>query len=206
LNYFILNKNSKQIPLIHLPKSITVGFSEKLCSVKYLIRRINSSIKQNRELVAIKLGLIGKFGTPAVSNAAINDLKQSKRKSESFMKNKVIVNKQTGDYFSAQKLTQQKSQQYAENLCFLNGLNDYAIRNNFSAALITITLPTSFRLKNTTKSIVSPLEANQFILKKWRRYKNKIDQWISPCFMFKVVEPHANGFPHWHLMFFSLVI
>ena len=202
LELFYTEKNSKQIPLIHLPKSIKIGFSEQLCSVKYLIRRINSSIKQNRELVAIKIGLIGKFGTPAVSNAAIDDLKQSKRKSENFLKNKVIVNKQTGDYSSAPKLTQQKSQQYAENLCFLNGLNDYAIRNIFSAALITITLPSSFRLINTTNTIVSPLEANQYILKKWRRYKNKIDRWISPCFMFKVIEPHNDSFPHWHIMIF----
>jgi len=199
---FYTDKNSKQIPLIHLPNSIPTDFHTKLCSVKYLNRKISSAIKQNRELVAMKLGFIGKFGTSVVTNAAIEELKQTRKKSENFLKDRVLVNKATGACFPLHKLTEQKSRLYAENLCFLNGLNDYAIRNNFSAALITITLPSSFRLKNTKNSIVSPPKANKYLLSKWLKYKNKIDRWISPCYMFKVVEPHEDGLPHWHIMIF----
>jgi len=202
IKLFYESENSEGIPSFKLPLKLSKNFSEKLCSVKYLVKKISSAISQNREFLAMKLGLISKYGNSPVTKEAINELKISKRKTDSFIKNKVIANTNTGEFYPLASVSNQDNQKYAETLCLLNGLNEYAIRVGYSAAFVTITVPGSFRIKNKSNKQLLPNEINKYIQKKWNIYRKKSDQWVSPCYIFRVIEPHLDGTPHWHLMLF----
>ncbi|NIB44804.1 replication endonuclease [Pseudomaricurvus alkylphenolicus] len=48
----------------------------------------------------------------------------------------------------------------------------------------------------------SPKEANAYLNKVWQRVRSAWHRRDYHCFGFRVVEPHHDGTPHWHLMLF----
>jgi|GEM_PF-7005024 len=202
IDLFYTNFNSSDIPKILLPKS---GVDNNLLTpieVKFWQKKISKTIRQNREQIAYRLGLIGKNGLKYCTNECVNEDKQDILKLEEFAKSLVMVNKLTGESFPAEESHSAKSQSYSENVCLLNELNQYGLNHNFSAALVTITVPSSMHMSYQKKSDLSPSDVNNYILKGWQKYMNQSTQWTSPCFSFKVIEPHEDGSPHWHIILF----
>jgi len=202
IDLFYTNFNSSEIPKIRLPKSNLDNNVLTPIEVKFWQKKILLTIRQNRELLSYRLGLISENALRYCTDECVDENKNDVKKREEFAKTLVIANTQTGEYFPAPPSHSLKSQSYFENVCFLNELNQYAIKHDLEVALVTITVPPSMHMSYQKKSTFSPSAVHNYILKRWQKYSSQSTQWTTPCFSFKVIEPHDDGTPHWHVMMF----
>ena len=202
INLFYKTNISKCVPKID---STNIEFKNEtmtLTLTEFWKRKLTNATRRNRELIAFRLGLIGKKETLYCTNATVRELKQSVLSKEYFNRNIVIANKLTAEYVHINNATSQQSQLYSETLCYLNGLNKYAIRHELSAALITITAPADMHMKKQKGKLYSPIDVHKKIQSQWKKYSDNTYQWVDDNFYFRIVEPHKDGTPHWHVMIF----
>jgi len=202
IDLFYTNSNSLEIPKIRLPKADLDNNVLTPIEVKFWQKKILLTIRQNRELLSYRLGLISENALQYCTDECVDENKNDVKKREEFAKTLVIANTQTGEYFPANQSISAKSQSYSENVCLLNELNKYSIKHDLEVALVTITVPPSMHMSYQKKSVFSPSDVHNYILKRWQKYTSQTTQWTTPCFSFKVIEPHDDGTPHWHVMMF----
>lgn len=198
----VFKKSYKNIPFIRLTK----GEIDKIINYKFppgfWIKKINQTVAQNRDILASKLGFMGEGKKyTCVTDATLGEFKKSFLKQERFRQNKIAVNVETGDYFHLSDTKSPKDSAVIEATCLLNGLVRYAVKVDYCCIFITLVLPARSRLNNE-KSHLSPIELNEKLKKNWSVYNSKRSQVMSPSYVFRVIEAHADGTPHWHLIMF----
>ncbi|PJC85695.1 hypothetical protein CSW98_14050 [Vibrio sp. HA2012] len=91
------------------------------------------------------------------------------------------------------------------------GCQEYAEANNHVAIFITMTAPSRFhRLKQHGKywsendkwNGESPADAHEWLNLSWSRFRAYCDRKGVIYYGLRVVEPHQDGSPHWHGVFF----
>ncbi|CAM3991336.1 Bacteriophage replication gene A protein (GPA) [Vibrio aerogenes CECT 7868] len=91
------------------------------------------------------------------------------------------------------------------------GCQEYADANNHAAVFITMTTPSRFhRLKkrghywieNPAFDGSCPRDAHAWLSLNWSRFRSWADRHGLDYYGLRVVEPHQDGTPHWHGVFF----
>lgn len=188
------------IPSLNKNDLVKINSNEILLE-KFWVQKIKKKIIQNREVLASKLGITGKNGLKFVTNSAVTEFKVATKKEEYFSQNNVVFNVKTRAYFRLSDCKSQRDHRYAETVCFLNGLNRYSIAQDYAAVFITITVPAKLHISKQNNAL-TPTEIQKYLLARWNKYSNKTSEWVTPAYYFRVVEPHDDGTPHWHIMAF----
>jgi len=66
----------------------------------------------------------------------------------------------------------------------------------------TITCPSRFHANSSKWSGETPKDAQNYLTQTWARARSKLNRRGLKYFGVRVVEPHADGCPHWHMMLF----
>ncbi|WP_232285001.1 replication endonuclease [Pseudoalteromonas tunicata] len=66
----------------------------------------------------------------------------------------------------------------------------------------TITCPARFHANADKWDGSTPKDAQAYLIKEWARIRTKLNNRGLNYFGVRVVEPHADGCPHWHMMLF----
>ncbi|MBB1338208.1 replication endonuclease [Pseudoalteromonas sp. SR44-2] len=66
----------------------------------------------------------------------------------------------------------------------------------------TITCPSRFHANSSKWHGESPKDAQNYLTQTWARARSKLNRRGLKYFGVRVVEPHADGCPHWHMMLF----
>ncbi len=198
----VFKKSYKNIPFIRLTKSEIDKIIDYKVTPDFWIKKINQTVAQNRDIIASKLGFMGEGKKyTCVTESTLREFKKSFLKQERFRQKKIAVNVETGDYFHLSDTKSPKDSAVTEATCVLNGLARYAVKVDYCCIFVTMTLPARSRLSNE-KSPLGPIELNDKLKNIWSDYNSKRSQLKSPSYVFRVIEAHADGTPHWHLIMF----
>ncbi|WP_050937699.1 replication endonuclease [Vibrio harveyi] len=91
------------------------------------------------------------------------------------------------------------------------GCQEYADSNNHAAVFVTMTAPSRFHrltkrgdywIENKKWDGSTPREAHAWLSKSWGRFRAWAGRHELTYYGMRVVEPHQDGTPHWHGVFF----
>ena len=92
----------------------------------------------------------------------------------------------------------------------LNGVTRWANENGDMGFMVTLTTPSKmhrYRQRGTTLNPnfdgSDPRSVQKYLCDLWRRCRTHLDQQGIEFYGIRVVEPHADGTPHWHMFLFT---
>lgn len=82
-------------------------------------------------------------------------------------------------------------------------IEEHAIDLNYAGFFYTLTAPSKYHFNASTWNGASPKETQSYMCKVWARARAQLKRECIEYFGIRVVEPHADATPHWHLMLFA---
>ncbi|GGX55521.1 hypothetical protein GCM10007392_24010 [Saccharospirillum salsuginis] len=88
-------------------------------------------------------------------------------------------------------------------------MEEYAQAHGYSGLFVTLTLPSEYHAsykkghRNPRFNGSTPKDGNDHLMKLWAQIRAKLHRDNLRPFGLRVVEPHHDGCPHWHLMLFT---
>ncbi|MCU6435170.1 replication endonuclease [Undibacterium sp. Jales W-56] len=164
------------------------------------------------EMGAINLGYVHYRAEPYSSNEAVlRRIHQNRRNALAL--DAVTLENDNGQQFKlselAEKTTANKAIRRGELMLRINGFETLARERNHQGLFITWTCPSAYhaRLKTTGKenpkySGATPREANQYLGKVTAQARAALARRGIALYGFRIAEPHHDGCPHWHMLFF----
>nr|WP_240946451.1 replication endonuclease [Pseudomaricurvus alkylphenolicus] len=90
----------------------------------------------------------------------------------------------------------------------MRGWEEIAQALDLKGLFLTITCPSKYHAQNYNGSLnkkykgATPRDANDYLCSVWANIRSEWHREGIRCFGFRVVEPHQDGTPHWHLVLF----
>lgn len=165
------------------------------------------------EHAAIRAGFVHRRAGLYVSDEAIKRRKTQKRKNARLLENMEAIN-EAGDTFTLAELSAKNVSnptiRRAELMTRVRGTEEYSKLIGHIGLLLTITAPSRFHArhhesceKNANYDGTRPDRAQSYLLKKvWAPVQAKLQRDGIEYFGLRVVEPHHDGTPHWHMLVF----
>jgi hypothetical protein len=179
------------IPKLQLTDGQLKTAKAKLIKYKWWQKIIYKTINDNVELLFTRLGLVGKYNNNHFVSRYVLEAQH----------NKDYAVKQ---YLNGKGLLSQRAKPiFYENLCFANGIKKYAESNHLTMIAITITAPGEYHTSSKFWNGYSPRQTHRLISSLWNTFNTRIRKWKSRSFYLRVVEPHIDGTPHWHVIFWG---
>ena len=90
----------------------------------------------------------------------------------------------------------------AELMVRMYGFDQYASEHGHVAEFLTITAPSKYHPSSRKYAGYSPRDTQAYLVKLWAQMRAKLKREGLEFYGLRVVEPHADSCPHWHLMIF----
>jgi hypothetical protein len=166
-----------------------------------------------------ELGVIRKGKMPYASDDAVNFRGQMKRSARAFKENAVLTNElgeQLGLFDVAEKSIANPALRRGEFMARVRGFEELAEFRHDVALFFTLTTPSRFHCQLATggknplfyveQTPKRPREtvrsAQQWLCKCWARARAALHRRGITVYGFRIAEPHHDGTPHWHGLFF----
>lgn len=157
---------------------------------------------------AIATGKVGKGIDPYISRESA--LKQMKRNADNRrLLESITLENETGYKATlaelADKGTANKAIRRGELMTRIRGFEELADLLNHCAMFWTITAPSKYHSVGGTNSKyngATPRDAQRYLCKNWSRIRAQFNREGIRPYGFRIAEPHTDGCPHWHMLFF----
>lgn len=166
-----------------------------------------------REHLAIAVGQVQKAASAYVSRKTLGEWGEQKKRNTEFFKKFDLVN-EDGDRIGLDEQVYRSVANPAIRRCELmvrmRGFEDIANELGLSGEFYTITAPSRFHAVHSKGGFVSqwngsnPQETQRYLCGVWAKCRAAISRAGIKVFGFRVVEPHHDGTPHWHMLLFML--
>lgn len=190
------------------------------------IRRMTNAIWWRRKLrteqgrllegEAIRLGLVHRKGEIYASNATIQRRQKQKQRNAKTLESTEAVNLTTGEIYNLSQLVEKCNSnpriRRGELMTRIGGFEVVAKGCGHVAEFVTLTTPSKFHPKKTTASghVIdnpkfngsTPKQASQYLGKVWSLCRSALARYGVRIYGFRIAEPHHDGTPHWHCLFF----
>lgn len=175
------------------------------------------------ESSAIALGFVNFKQDLYVSNESLKRRRMQNQRNRSALENTLMINDE-GQEFQLSDLVDRgvanKSIRRGELMARAAGLEVIARECGHECLFMTITCPSRMhkfvkqRRKRQDGSVffkvcenekydgTSPREAQAYLSSCWARVRSSLKRKGLPIYGFRVAEPHHDGCPHWHILFF----
>lgn len=164
------------------------------------------------EYAAIQSGAVHTHAGKYVSDKTMSRAKRDKRRIDDLLASLVAVNQTTGemlpmDEIAAQSLSNPQNRRMAM-MARIKGIEDHEKSKGNIALFLTITCPGRMHARHVTGAPnerydgTGPRQAQAYLNRVWRRAKRKLDHEGVSLSGLRVVEPHHDGCPHWHVLVF----
>lgn len=175
-------------------------------------RNLRKQAARRTEMLAIRLGLVHKRAGLYASHDTIHRRKAQKRRNAGLLEAMQAVN-ELGDTFTlaelAEKSTANPALRRAELMTRIAGFEYIARAMDMAGEFITITAPSRFHpvhakggRRNPKYDGSTPLDARDYLGDVWSRITSALARAGIKIFGFRVAEPHHDGTPHFHGLFF----
>lgn len=199
---------------IAAPKGKTIdGRISRAKLDRYWRKHLGPSWLRYREQQNRKSGYVGRSKGYALSDP-IYELKRLRDASNRVMlEEDLIAISDHGDVEPVAKLSDRTvsnpKNRRAELMTRISGDEAYAVSQGFVATFVTLTLPGLWHpvfektgTLNPEYNGSDPIEANRWFTKRWARCRAALKDLDLKHYGLRVVEPHHDGTPHWHLVLF----
>lgn len=188
-----------------------VVVQEYYCSEDVWYRKVTTKAKQIIEHVRRQCDAIHKSSSAYSSVDALNNYEQSKLEQDKFLSSKYIKN-ELGQVYSlkdiASKNVSNPHIRRSEMMVRIKGLEQVASISNHVGDFYTLTTPSRMHSHyksgktNPKYDGSTAKDANNYLQKTWTQIRAKLDRLNIRIYGLRVVEPHHDSTPHWHLMLF----
>ncbi|MFZ4289005.1 replication endonuclease [Variovorax sp. HJSM1_2] len=184
----------------------------RMCAAPWWRRALRKRFR-SVEHAAILSGRVHRHAGAYVSDHAMKRAVRDKRRVAELLASLVAINQTTGEVLPLEDLAEQSLSNPANRrsalMVRIRGIEDYAKNKGFEALFLTITCPSRFHARHITGRSndrydqADPREAHAYLNNVWRRTTRKLGHdGIEFCGL-RVVEPHHDGCPHWHVLVFT---
>lgn len=186
------------------------GCSQRMTHATWWQKQLRRKLMQEREALMIRFGLVMKKDQKDTycSREALRDHQdQSKRNAQILANTHITDGTNTITLADAAAATVANPEiRAAELMTRLRGWEELAKQAGLEMLFITVTCPSRMHShyrnngrKNPNYDGTLPNEAQQYLNACWGRARAKLQRHNIHYECFRVVEPHHDGTPHWHL-------
>ncbi|WP_338725677.1 replication endonuclease [Shewanella baltica] len=192
------------------------GAIARLTDEAWWQRKLAKAYSHYEEHVAIIVGKVRGGVSPYVSHHAFKQYKARKRANAAWLNSMMVVNEEHGIELSladavAASIANPKVRR-AELMVRMRGFEDLAVEQGCVGEFYTWTAPSCYHSwgkskKGTTYSNkrydgATPKQTQAYLCHQWAKARSKLAREGIELFGFRVVEPHHDATPHWHLLLF----
>lgn len=196
-----------------LPNSQTdKGCIERTKCEKWWRRLIRKEQKRVLDNVAREYGLVSKQKGVYVSDWGLKLHQEQLTRNRSLLEEMIAVNDQCQEYTLAELSALSVSNPYvrrSELIVRASGFEKIAQDLGHAGVFLTITTPSKYHpvykksgQTNPKYNGSTPSEAQSYLNSVWARIRSQLDREKIRIYGLRIVEPHHDGTPHWHLMLF----
>lgn len=167
------------------------------------------------EGAAIELGYVNRSRDCYVSNESLQRRQQQLKRNRETLENTIAQNELGQEYTLAQLSelsTSNKAIRRGELMTRIVGFERIAKELQHECLFITATCPSRMHkwstegkygvFENSRYDGTTPKEAQAYLSKCWARIRAKLARLGIKLYGFRIVEPHHDGCPHWHILVF----
>lgn len=173
--------------------------------------RLKRARDLQREHLAIAVGQVQKTASAYVSRKTLGEWIDQKKRNTEFFKKFDLIN-EDGDRVSLADMVYGSVANPAIRRCELmvrmRGFEDIANEQGLAGEFYTITAPSRYHAVHSKGGFVgqwngcNPQETQKYLCGVWAKCRAAISRAGIHVFGFRVVEPHHDGTPHWHMLLF----
>lgn len=207
---------------IDSPESLTIaGAIARGCSDIWWRRALRKKVARVIEHGAIKLGLVTKWRGGYASDGAVKRRAEQLARNEAMLK-KTLIRNEAGQIYNLHELAalsvSNPDNRRGELMTRIRGCEEYADSVGHGAVFFTLTAPSKFHAVSFGKNgnlrpnrhygklegkeaDCSPHGAQIWLRTMWARARAALHKRGVGVYGFRVAEPHHDGTPHWHALF-----
>ncbi|OJB82965.1 replication protein A [Yersinia ruckeri] len=195
------------------PRKIESGLL-RMMAVDWWRARLKRLRDLRREHMAIAVGQVQRAASAYVSRSTMAEWVEQKRRNREFFKAFELENEATGERVSLEKMVNGSNTNPAIRRCELmvrmRGFEDLANEMGCVGEFYTITAPSAYHAVHSGGGFVSqwngasPRQTQKYLCSVWAKSRAALARAGISVFGFRVVEPHHDGTPHWHVLLFML--
>ncbi|EDL0219148.1 replication endonuclease, partial [Salmonella enterica subsp. enterica serovar Schwarzengrund] len=173
--------------------------------------RLKRARDVQREHMAIAVGQVQKAASAYVSRKTLGEWIEQKKRNLEFFKKFDLLNDE-GLRIALDSMVHRSVANPAIRRCELmvrmRGFEDMANEEGLAGEFYTITAPSRFHAVHSKGGFVSqwdgstPQDTQRYLCGVWAKARAAISRAGIHVFGFRVVEPHHDGTPHWHMLLF----
>ena len=174
--------------------------------------KLKRSRDLQREHMAIAVGQVQKAASAYVSRSTMGEWVEQKKRNREFFKSFELENQETGDRVSLADMVNASNANPAIRRCELmvrmRGFEDLATEMGLVGDFYTLTAPSKYHAVHSGGGFVSqwnaasPRQTQKYLCGVWAKARAAFSRAGISVFGFRVVEPHHDGTPHWHMLLF----
>ena len=164
------------------------------------------------ERMARMLNLVKKPDQLYVSDENLKRYVRQQKEQQEYLENMIAENEEGDPFLLSELKAGSISDPYVKKSELMNrcrGFENLAERYGHKGVFITITCPSKYHRAygisgdaNPNWNDATPLEAQEYLKDVWARIRSSLDRQDIRVYGFRVAEPHHDGTPHWHMLFF----
>jgi len=193
--------------------SDTSGQLKRAIDPKWIGERLKKTARREYENYARMFGLVARCKGKYVSDATFKRVLGGKYRCRMLLEQLRAVSDQGDDISLADAVDSSVANpELARNELLARITGFERLADSFDVPLqgefLTITCPSKYHAAyndgspNPKYKDFTAREANDYLCKQWARARSALDRAGIQPFGFRVAEPHCDGTPHWHLLFF----
>ena len=194
---------------LHTPDSISARFLSATFWVRQMRRMASRELES---IIRNHLGFVHRNNQLYVSNEQVRRRMEQKARNQAMLALKTIIN-ELGEEFQLDEVVAGSSAnpaiRRAELMVRIAGFEHMAQELEHVGEFITLTCPSRFHIhsaargrKNSKFDGSTPAEAQDYLTNVWACIGSALKRENISIYGFRVVEPHHDGCPHWHGLFF----
>ena len=192
------------------------GAIARLTDEAWWQRKLDKAYTHYEEHVAIIVGKVRGGVSPYVSHHAFKQYKARKRANAAWLNSMMVVNEEHGIELSladavAASIANPEVRR-AELMVRMRGFEDLAVEQGCVGEFYTWTAPSCYHswgkskkgktYSNKRYDGATPKQTQAYLCHQWAKARSKLAREGIELFGFRVVEPHHDATPHWHLLLF----
>ncbi|MFK3865161.1 replication endonuclease [Pseudoalteromonas rhizosphaerae] len=175
---------------------------------KWWLRKLNRMRDMTLEHLNITLGLVNKKNSPYASLQAVNEFRYAKKSQQEWLDSMQLESEDGETVFDLAEVFKRSVSnpeiRRIELMVRIRGYEEYAETQGMNAVFYTITAPSQYHANSKKYNNATPKETQAFLVNQWAKVRAELAKVDIPVFGVRVVEPHHDATPHWHMLLFML--